>query len=506
MPWIALTLPELPLDLACRRWPEALRDSFNRTIPLAVTEGKRIRWRNPCARDIGILPGMLESSAQARAADVVLIARDSLREAEALREAALWALHFTPQVSLQPEGLLLDVSASLRLFGGRAALAGQLCQGIRDFGFTPQLASAPTATAAWLFARHADALHADDADAAAFADLLDRLPAMLLLSAQPHLDTLQAIGCGTIGQLRRLPRDGIARRFGRAMLAELDRAFGLEPETFVWFEAPPSFQAGLELPARVDSADALLSGARRLLMQMTGWLTARHAAVGRFSLLLQHESRGLRRAGLHDGAHDGTVTAVDVLLGNPSRELPHLTLLLQERLTRLTLSASVIALSLRADDIVQHAAPNRELFPAPASHAESTERLIERLASRLGEAAIARMAVAQDHRPERSSLLLPAQVRPARQQPAVGFFPLRPVWLLHEPLSLLVRDERPFYQSPLRMLIGPERIEAGWWDDGLATRDYFIACNDNHLLLWIYRERQGAREADAGWYLHGFFA
>jgi protein ImuB len=57
----------------------------------------------------------------------------------------------------------------------------------------------------------------------------------------------------------------------------------------------------------------------------------------------------------------------------------------------------------------------------------------------------------------------------------------------------------------LTLLIGPERIESGWWDDALAIRDYFIAQNDGHMLLWIFRLRTNSEVAGSGWFLHGFF-
>lgn len=499
MLWIALCLPQLPLDLAYRRWPEPLRDSLNRTVPLAVTEARRIRWVNPCARDVGIEPGMHESSAHARAADIVFIPRDTGSEADAVVEAALWALHFTPQVSLLPNGLLLNVSASLRLFGGLDALAEQLRSGVIELGFAPQLASAPTAAAAWLFAQHRDALHGEGES---FVALLEQLPVALLASARPHLDTLQSIGCQTIGQLRRLPRTGITRRFGGEVLAELDRAFGAEPEAHAWFEPPATFLVRLELPSRVETADALLFSARRLLMQMTGWLVSRHAAVSRFSLLLHHDTVRSSKS---------QTTEVAIALGSPSRDLAHLTLLLQEHLAKVALSNSVIELSLQAGDIEPLAAPNTELFPTTASQAESMARLIERLASRLGEEAIRRLTLVGDHRPERSSAAIAvhsmAGVRKEQIELPQDAFPPRPVWLLQEPIPLLVRGHKPFYQSVLKMLAGPERIEAGWWDDALAMRDYFIACNDANLLLWVYRERGSVliEKKEPGWFLQGFF-
>lgn len=500
MLWIALYLPRLPLDLAYRRWPDAMRAGLERGMPLAVAEAKRIRWANACAQEAGITFGMQESSARARIAELVLLARDGDAEARAVIEVAMWALHFTPQVSLLEQGLLLDVSSSLRLFGGLAPLMQRLREGACALGFVPQMASAPSATAAWLLAQHADEINADQQSCAA---LLDRLPVNLLQSAQAHLDSLYAIGCRRIGQLRSLPRTGITRRFGAAILTELDKAYGSEPEVLAWYEAPETFCARMELSARVDSTEALMHAAQRLLMQMTGWLVARHAAITHFSLLLHHETVRHR---------DNTPTVVAIKLGSASRDLGHLALLLQEHLAKVVLAVSVIELTLRAEEIEPLAAPNNELFATTSSQAESMARLIERLASRLGEAAISRFRMVADHRPERGMVLSPALTHDAKaERKAAGLnlnsvFPVRPSWLLAQPIPLLIRRDKPFYQSSLTMLAGPERVEAGWWDDALATRDYFIACNEKHMLLWVYCERPSLERSDPGWFLHGFFA
>jgi protein ImuB len=62
----------------------------------------------------------------------------------------------------------------------------------------------------------------------------------------------------------------------------------------------------------------------------------------------------------------------------------------------------------------------------------------------------------------------------------------------------------------LNLIEGPERIEAGWWDDALVVRDYFIAENETGQLLWIYCERTVAEQNKKGeenknWYLQGLF-
>jgi protein ImuB len=89
--------------------------------------------------------------------------------------------------------------------------------------------------------------------------------------------------------------------------------------------------------------------------------------------------------------------------------------------------------------------------------------------------------------------------------------PLRPLLVLTTPQPLAANGEEPSYRGALRLVAGPERIEAGWWDlagpafgrPGRSVhRDYFVARNPPGQTLWIYRELAAPRR----WFLHGMFA
>ena len=41
---------------------------------------------------------------------------------------------------------------------------------------------------------------------------------------------------------------------------------------------------------------------------------------------------------------------------------------------------------------------------------------------------------------------------------------LWPTWLLRPPQRLAVQGQPPCYQGPLRLLAGPHRLEAAWWE------------------------------------------
>jgi len=70
-----------------------------------------------------------------------------------------------------------------------------------------------------------------------------------------------------------------------------------------------------------------------------------------------------------------------------------------------------------------------------------------------------------------------------------------------------MRQHRPFYGSPLKIVSTGERIEAGWFDGELVTRDYFVAQAQDRSCYWIYRERVSSRdiEKEPSWFLHGLF-
>lgn len=157
-------------------------------------------------------------------------------------------------------------------------------------------------------------------------ELLDALPMEVLSAVAPHRLTLAQLGCRTLGDMRHLPRGGISRRFGKDLLRAMDCAYGLRPETHGWVELPETFRARLELMSRVETAPALLFGARRLLVQLCGWLAARRAGTTAFTLRWAHDAMRSREAG-----EGGELT---IRTAQPMRQIEHLCRLLAEHRPR----------------------------------------------------------------------------------------------------------------------------------------------------------------------------
>jgi protein ImuB len=480
--WIALHLPQLPL--------EVFRPHWSAETAAVVFEHDRVLALSAPAHEAGVKPAMRRAGVLLLAGHAVLYERDPQRETQALHDAAMALLQYSPMLAIAEEAsLLIDVSASLRLFGGIRRLCHRIRKTVSRLGLSVHLGCAPTAQAAWLMARNGGARALS---MRTLARVVDRLPLHLLPAARPHQQWLQDAGCRSLGQLRCLPRPGLQRRCGLPLLKALDCAYGQAPELFDWIAAPPAFHARVELPDRIEHAEALLFAAQRLLIQMTGWLNARQLAVSRIGLKLEHER----------GRQAIAPTPLDILLAEASWHEEHLLRLLKERLMQLALTAPVIAVSLEASQVEAMAIPSQSLFPEPGGTREDHRRLIELLVARLGADAVLQAAPQADHRPQAANAWMPV-LQTAAPSPLPANLP-RPTWLLQQALALPMRDHRPFYGSVLTMVSPPERIEAGWWDAQALARDYFIAEGRDHAHYWIYRERIG-RQAQAHWYLHGLF-
>jgi len=465
---------------------------------------------DPRAAARGVRPGLAIPAACALVPNLVVRERDPAGETEALIGLAGWAAQFTPSVALEfPAALVLEVEGSRALFGGVEPILAALRAGLVEMGFSARIAGGPTAKSATWFARAGRNPVSEHSvfDPGALRTALADLPVDTVTNEVATLEALAAIGATTIGDVLRLPRAGVARRFDRHLLGEIDRALGRLPDPRTFFTPPPRFHARLELPAEVTQAEMLLFATHRLLVQLAGFLAARASGVQRFVLRLFHREQ--------------CTTEIAIGLVAASRDAEHFVRLLRERLGTATLREPVRAIALVAEDIAPLAGEPLALFGDPAQAHGDWARLVERLRARLGASAVHGVTITAEHRPERASRSVAPLLAPRRRpSPAAsvatvgtdGGAGIRPFWLLPRPQPLEERGAVPYRGEPFVLLAGPERIESGWWDGGEIARDYFIARTGDQALVWVFRERPSLQSASGpparggGWYLHGLFA
>lgn len=490
-------------------------------VPLVVLQKERVLTCSTAAVQAGIEAGMRAGSVRVLAPQARVHVRDSAREQEALQHAAFALLQFTPQVAMTGSAsLVLDIGASLRLFGGVLALCRRVRACLRSLGYVAVLSCAPNPWAAEMLARAAGLGRARRyLKLARLHAALDHLPCALLEQSRDMLDWLEGIACYRLGQLRRLPRPGLQRRCGRELLPALDALYkkpdpGLS-QAWSWVQTPQEFTAKRELFARIEESAHLLPHLQAMLQEMCGWLQSRHLALQGMALIFTHERGRLARE----------PTRLDIFLAEPNWQQTHLLHLLREHVGRLQLDAAVIFVQMQALRLQSRQNRSEDLFAcsglhgAPSGGQEAAARLseaglLELLSARLGAENVLQAIPRADFRPELANQWQPATYALAGAVRAGAVlsafaqnFP-RPLCLLPQAQALQVRAERPLYGGPLLLVSAAERIEAGWYGGPFVCRDYFVAQSMQGQYYWLYRQRPANRQGDADvqWFVQGLFA
>ena len=483
--------------------------------------------RRPGARRIGGTSASGSNPQTGNRADAPHDHADALRWQAFL---AAWAYRYSSRVSINfPDAVVLEVGASLGLFGPWPAFEHRLRADLEALGFRHRIAVAPTARAAWVLAGACDgaAIGVDGNSAAGegsavsgglavpayglrpkpgygarvAAELERALAAIAVTQARidpPLAQALDGMGLRRLGQLLALPRAALTQRFGAGLLLHLDRLRGQAPEPMQFYRPADRFDLRLELSWEVENTQALLFPLRRLTADLATYLAGRDGGVQRFELHLEHENP------------PASVVRVGLLAAERNAAL--LFDLARTRLEQAQVAAPVQAMRLVARELPAFVPGERELFDARPGQAVPWQTLRERLRARLGADAVYGLALADDHRPERAARRVAAPVPAYRLRPepdrttpddaqlevartlGTGARLPRPTWLLPRPIPL--RGPTP------KLLAGPERLETGWWDGADVRRDYYLVETASGQRAWAF-----CAPGERGpFMLHGWFA
>lgn len=501
--WLCLQLPRLPLDALAGAPSGSSFDSPSSspsdssagpgpgpgtgtgTGSVVYAQHGARRWVIACeSGDLAarIAPGEALGSVQARFPDLRLKPRDRAAESAALQAVACAAYALGDRIVVLDEAprgvfdlpwqaIAVEVGPSLRLFGGVPGLLERAQALQQSLPYATRLGVAPTIEAAALAARAGLAPIAETPD---WTRALQDLPIGLLRWPLAAEAILSGSGHRVLGDLDRHGAAALAARLGPEFPQALLRLQGRLPDPRPGFEPPARYRRRLDLDAEIDDWQALLFPLRRLFEEFEAYLRARQVAATELTVTLarrrsEGESLVLR------------TTA-------PTQSAAVFLRLLRERWNARPPTAAANELRLRADRFPALAAPQAGLFDDGGAASEAWNGLLDRLRTRLGEAAVWQPGLTDDHRPEH------AWSARGTFSP-VAPLPPRPLWLLRRPQPLpaqrLPRDGR----GPLG---ASERISLGWWDDDAVDRDYHRVQGVQGEGLWIYRDRtRGA------WFLHG---
>ena len=381
MLWACLHFSDLPL--------RAVFDDDEQTAPCAVVDGPRQRRHivlaNAPARRGGIREGHILATSRAVCTSLLARPRDRSAERRLLLSLAAWAYRFSSQVSLaDPDALLIEVGASLKLFGGWPALERRLRRGLAAAGFTPAIAVAPIAAAARVLAAQHDGFFTDQREPMQTA--LGHVPIARSGLAGKAVSLLYNVGARSLRDAFALPRPELARRIGPEALTALDRLRGSDREPLPLYQPPDRFEHRVELEDRVEAWPPLLFPLRRLCNELAVFLAARDGGVQRCELVLDIE--------------DKPASHIAVELLTPQREARTLYDLVRSRLERVALAGPVCGIALVAKDLPEFRPRHQDLFEPQREQGLEWPELSERLRAHLGDQAVRRLSAAADHRPE----------------------------------------------------------------------------------------------------------
>ncbi len=426
----------------------------------------------------GVQPGMTLTAAEVLCGELKSHRRDLDAEAQLLKKWADQALCFTAKVSGDfPQALLLEVGASLTLFGGLERLKTNLFNSLGD-GSHYHWAVTPSPLGSWLLASENQSL-----EVLQVADLrskLGKLPLQSLPIPEKQVVRLKKAGLRNLRDLWRLPVDGLARRYGQRLPMLLAQAAGEQLVPLSLHDQPRFFYAHREMPAPLLEQAHFFPAIESLVDQLISYLQQRASVVVVFELRFEHRQ--------------AAATRLVINLRQGSQRRAHLLLLIKERLSRLRLPEALLEIALRSDSIQPCRVTHADLFSHRSGGGDkplTKAELQQTLQARLGARAVSFLHHSADHRPEvalRVTSGVPSDVFKGRQ---------RPLWLLNEP--------QPINPSSYMLLDGRERIESGWWSDpaqgAAARRDYFQARDPLGRTLWLYQDL----EQSGQWFLHGLF-
>ncbi|GLQ48071.1 DNA repair nucleotidyltransferase [Dyella lipolytica] len=466
MLWACLLLPQLALDGVLRRRAD--------DTPLVLVDGavnaRTVVAVNASARAAGLRIGQRLTAAQALLARFEAVQYDAADVARWQQFLAGVAYRYSSQVALLPHAIVLEVSKSQSLFGSWSVMERRLREDFSALGFRYRIAAAPTPHGAYVLAGVSDGQTALSHEG--MQHLLDHVPLSKSRLPTPAMDALPRMGVRRLGQLLRMPRDGLQRRFGAELLRAMDRLIGDLPAGLELYTPPDTVDWSIELSHEVENIAALVFPLRRMTSDLAAYLSGRDGGVQRFVLKLEHRDRA----------------ATDVPIGmlSPERSADVLFDAARGRLEQVQLPAPVLVLRLIAADLPGFVPAGRDLFDERPAHALPFEQLRERLRARLGDDAVYQWGTTIDPRPEHSQRIAAQDDTPLEPRP-------RPTWLLQRPIPL---------RGALRVIAGPERLETGWWDGGDTRRDYYVVETEMGQRAWAFCA-PGER---SGWMLHGWFA
>jgi len=473
--WLCLRFPQLSLECLAHR-PEH---------PAVVIERQRVWVANDLAQMAGIAQGQSTTTVRAllTTTELQIFERDIPGEERTLAQLERWAYSFTPTLERWwGDSLQLEVGKCLKLHGDLGELVIRLESELKQRGFTSCIGLAPNRSAAWLLTHDPAGPLMDTCPD--FLPRLQGLPLSLLREGwsgefSDAVTSLEKAGFVTLGNILQLPQQTLGKRCGSRFQTWLGQVTADSDTTAKDFKPAPVFHDRLWFGFEICNKTELHPAMDQLLN-----------ALARFADAIQQQVTSIEWQLLRArGAADAFVVRSSTANNGIRHWFELSCLTLEQR----QLGADIEGLALQAKGFQEWNTTAKDLFDT-AQSGESLHQLVDRLRSRLGLQAVQQINLCDAHLPEHSQHIhqdigLDGVVVAEKNQ--------RPFWLFDEPYPVRVDSDTLYWNGPLTLLSGPERIEDNWWQEP-ASRDYYIAQTETGQPVWVFQDRR-----NKCWYVQG---
>ena len=537
----ALSLPELRVEVV--RAEHEAENSLPGPLAIVVapppmTEQKllgntRINVVSKEARALGVRPGQTIAQARARASSLaVRVARpESVRDV--LAGLAEVALAFGATVSFAMESdevdtmtvgdvVWVDVTGCSHLHAsdpleGETLLAVRLAGAIQSLGHVCSAAVADGPRVAAILARAAAAASRDakrrhsrsDHDRRELDEVivvppgrnvvaLEPLPIHMLPMSPEDVRWLTKVGVRTIGELRVLPRAGLATRLGARAQTIMSLADGDDRAPLAPYGPPEVPEEEARFEYGVDSTEGLLFVGKTLCDRIAARLAGRAVAAAKIELALV-----LDAALLEDRTKNVDIVGVD--LPAPLSSAGDLLAALRTKIERVVLHAPVLAAKLRAPVLVPKPQAALSLFEPQPKAERALPRLVAELSSDLGPDAVGTLVLGDSWVPEdRSRFVRLDGVKAAK--PSAKRKRRHLLSSVPEPTRIL-DDPEIVSRGDVKVVRHLARVEAvEWWrrlpgecESKSAAYDFVFAWAED-APAWVEIDRATGQMRIRGWF------
>ncbi len=414
-------------------------------------------------------------------------------EGDSARALHACAAGFAPTAELTDPGtVVFDVSRLNRLYGSLPDLAAAIRKHAESLGLDANIAIAPNAEAAILAAHNFKGVTVipDDAEAAVSQLDLARLP----LDAEMG-ETLASWGIRTVGDLARLPENGLAARLGKEAVYLRQLARGQAERPLRVAQPEMAFEERVDLEHPLTVLEPLFFLISRILNDQCAQLQAHGLAAVEMRLTL--------------GLEDKTEHCRELRLPLPMRQSKALLKLAQLDLEAHPPQAPVMAVALALKPAQPRTAQSGLFLPATPPP-DKLEITLARIRGIVGERNVGVPELLNTHRP--------GAFRLALRQPAVALEQARRAETRKAETRVAFRYFTPPLSAkvelqgghPLRLAAGairgnvitcagPWRSSGDWWTEGPWNRDEWdVSLNDGGIYR-IYHE------PGAAWFVEGVY-